>query len=73
MFEETIRLEPESSFGYALAAWAHWWSVDQRLSEDTALSLERAIELARKAEDLEDFTGLSHLVMAQIHLDCLTW
>jgi len=32
MFEETMRLEPESSFGYALAAWAHWWSVDQGLS-----------------------------------------
>jgi TolB-like protein/class 3 adenylate cyclase len=68
MFEETIRLEPESSFGYALAAWAHWWSVDQGLSENVALSLERAMELARKAEDLEDFTGLPHLVMAQIHL-----
>jgi len=68
MFEETMRLEPESSFGYALAAWAHWWSVDQGLSEDIALSLERAMELARKANDLEDFTGLSHLVMAQIHL-----
>ncbi len=23
MFEETMQLEPESSFGYALAAWAH--------------------------------------------------
>jgi TolB-like protein/predicted Zn-dependent protease len=68
MFEETTRLEPESSFGYALAAWAHWWSVDQGLSEDTTHSLERAIELAREAEDLEDFTGLSPLVMAQIHL-----
>ena len=68
MFEETTRLEPESSFGYAMAAWAHWWSVDQGLSEDIAHSLERAIELARKAEDLEDFTGLPHLVMAQIHL-----
>ncbi|UCE52778.1 MAG: adenylate/guanylate cyclase domain-containing protein [Desulfobacterales bacterium] len=68
MFEETMRLEPGSSFGYAMAAWAHWWSVDQGLSEDIALSLERAIELARKAEELEDFTGLSHLVMAQIHL-----
>ena len=68
MFEETTRLEPESSFGYSMAAWAHWWSVDQGLSEDIAHSLERAIELARKAEDLDDFTGLSHLVMAQIHL-----
>jgi adenylate cyclase len=68
MFEETMRLEPESSFGYALAAWAHWWSVDQGLSEDISRSLERASELARKAYELEDFTGLSHLVMAQIHL-----
>jgi len=68
MFEETMRLEPESSFGYAMAAWSHWWSVDQGFSEDIALSLERAIELALKAEDLKDFTGLSHLVMAQIHL-----
>jgi TolB-like protein len=68
MFEETMRLEPESSFGYALAAWAHWWSVDRGLSENIEHSLERAIALARKAEELEDFTGLSHLVMAQIHL-----
>jgi adenylate cyclase len=68
MFEETMRLEPESSFGYALAAWAHWWSVDQGFSEDIDLSLAWALELAEKACDLEDFTGLSHLVMAQIHL-----
>jgi len=68
MFEETMRLEPESAFGYALAAWAHWWSVDQGLSDDSALSLKQAGELARKAESLGDFTGLSHLVMAQIHL-----
>jgi adenylate cyclase len=68
MFEETMRLEPESSFGYALAAWAHWWFVDQGFSEDIDLSLAWALELAEKAADLEDFTGLSHLVMAQIHL-----
>ena len=68
MFEETMRLEPESSIGYALAAWAHWWAVDQGLSDDIAFSLERAMELAQNAMDLEDFTGLSHLVMAQIHL-----
>ena len=62
MFEETMRLEPESSFGYALAAWAHWWSVDQVFSEDIDLSLAWALELAEKACDLSDFTGLSHLL-----------
>ncbi len=68
MFEETIRLEPASSLGYALAAWAYWWSVETGLCDDVDPSLERAGELARKAEALDDFTGLSHLVLAQIHL-----
>jgi tetratricopeptide (TPR) repeat protein len=63
-----MQLEPESCFGYAMAAWAHWWAVGQGFSEDTALSLQRAAELSRKAMDLEDFTGLPHLIMAQIHL-----
>jgi adenylate cyclase len=67
-FEETIRLEPDSSFGYAIAAWAYWWSVDTGLSDNIAVSLERADEMARKAKELGDFTGLSHLVLAQIHL-----
>jgi TolB-like protein len=68
LFEETMRLEPEASFGYAMAAWAHWWGVAQGLSENIDFSLERATELARKAMDLDDFTGLSHLVMAQVDL-----
>jgi TolB-like protein/class 3 adenylate cyclase len=68
LFEETIQLEPESFFGYTMAAWAHWWAVDQRLSEDAAFSLQRAAELSRKAMDLGDFTGLPLLIMAQIHL-----
>jgi TolB-like protein len=67
-FEDTMLLEPESSFGYAMAAWAHWWAVDQGFSEDTAHSLQRAAELSRQAMDLEDFTGLPHLIMAHIHL-----
>ena len=67
-FEETIRLEPESPLGYALAAWTHWWAIFRGLTEDTAQSLEYATELARKAVDLEDITGLPHLMMALIHL-----
>ena len=68
MFEETIRLEPEASFGYAMAAWAHWWAVAQGLTENAAVTLERAAEMASRALDLDDFTGLSHLVMAEIDL-----
>jgi len=68
MFEETMRLEPESPLGYAMAAWAHWWAAFKGLSDDFSLSLERATELAWKALSLEDTTGLPHLMMAQIHL-----
>ncbi|MFN2151652.1 MAG: adenylate/guanylate cyclase domain-containing protein, partial [Anaerolineales bacterium] len=67
-FEDTMRLEPESPIGYALAAWTHWWAIFRGLSKDTAQSLEYATDLARKAVDLEDITGLPHLMMALIHL-----
>lgn len=67
-FEDTMRLEPESPLGYALAAWTHWWAIFRGLSEDTSQSLEYATDLARKAVDLEDITGLPHLMLALIHL-----
>jgi TolB-like protein len=67
-FEDTMRLEPESPIGYALAAWTHWWAIFRGLSKDTAQSLEYATDLARRAVDLEDITGLPHLMMALVHL-----
>jgi tetratricopeptide (TPR) repeat protein len=42
--------------------------VAQGLTEDVSVTLERAAELAGRAMDLDDFTGLSHLVMAEIDL-----
>ena len=68
LFEETIRLEPESPVGYTMAAWAYWWAAFRGLSDDFSVSLERATELARKALTLEDDTGMTHLMMAQVHL-----
>jgi TolB-like protein len=67
-FEDTMRLEPESPLGYAMAAWTHWWAIFRGLSKDTAQSLEYATDLACKALELEDITGLPHLMMALIHL-----
>ena len=68
MFEKTIRLEPDSPLGYAMAAWAYWLEAFQRLSDDDSISLKRATELAQKALSLEDDTGLPHIMMGQIHL-----
>jgi len=68
MSAETIRLEPESPLGYALAAWSYWWAVTQNASENVAHALSRAKELAHRSIRLNDTTGMPDLVMAQIHL-----
>ncbi len=65
---ETIRLEPESPLGYALAAWSWWWAVTQNVSEDVAQALNQAKALACHSKRLKDTTGMPDLVIAQIHL-----
>ena len=69
LFEETIRLEPESPVGYAAGALTYWVEVISGLSDDPSHSLERATELAREAIRLDDMTGYAHLVMAHAHLN----
>jgi class 3 adenylate cyclase/tetratricopeptide (TPR) repeat protein len=68
LLEEIIRLEPTASIGYAEAALAHWAAAFFGMSDDPAQSLEKAVELARKAIELDDVTGYPHLVLAQAHL-----
>ncbi|MGA9538226.1 MAG: adenylate/guanylate cyclase domain-containing protein [Desulfobacterales bacterium] len=68
MSKETIRLEPDSPLGYALAALSHWWAVAQNATDDVHLALNQATELAHQAIRLDDVTGLPGLVLAQIHL-----
>jgi len=68
LFEETTRLEPEASVGYALGAWAHWWEAFRGLSDEFSHTLGRATELAREVLIREDTTGLPHLIMAEVHL-----
>jgi adenylate cyclase len=69
LFEETIRLEPESPMGYAAGALTYWLEVISGLSDDPSYSLKRAMELAREAIRLDDVTGYAHMVMAHVHLN----
>ena len=68
MFEKTIRLEPDSSLGYAMAAWAYWFELSQKEGKTDSGLLERATRLAERALQMKDITGMPELVMAQIHL-----
>lgn len=68
LLEEIVRLEPEASIGYAEAALAHWAAAFFGLSDDPVQSLDKAMELARQAIELDDVTGYPHMVLAQAHL-----
>lgn len=68
MFEETIRREPESSIGYAMAAWAYWFELSQSEGEYDPRLLRRAKQRAEKALQMQDVTGMPNLVMAHLQL-----
>jgi len=67
-FEEAIRHEPGSPLGYALAAWAWWWEAFRLFTPTPEVSLARAEELANRAVELHDCSGLAHLMLAHVHL-----
>lgn len=68
LFEETIRLQPESPVGYAAAALTYWVEALSGLSDTPTSVLERAVERAEKAISLDDVTGYAHMVMAYVYL-----
>jgi adenylate cyclase len=67
-FEEAIQHENDSPLGYALAAWAWWWEAFRSLTPTPEVSLARAEDLANRAIELEDSSGLAHLMLAHVHL-----
>ena len=68
MFEEMIRLEPDSFLGYSAGAWAYWWGIFKNASIDKDRDLKRIQFLVSKAKDLGDDTGMAELTMAHLHL-----
>ena len=68
MFEEMIRLEPDSFLGYSVGAWSYWWGIFRDVSVDKSRDLNRVKVLVGKAQGLGDNTGMADLAMAHIHL-----
>lgn len=68
LFEEAMRLEPTSSLPIAIAAMAHLQEFASGLSDTPLKTMDRAIELANKALELNDRTGYAHLILAHMHL-----
>ncbi len=68
LLEESIRLEPTSSVGYATAALAYWMEALSGQSDTPSKSLDLAVERAQEAIRLNDVTGYPHLILAQVRL-----
>ncbi len=68
LFEEVIRLEPESPFGYTDAAWTFYFDLERGWSDAPAESLERMSDLAYRALELGDISGYSNLMLGHVHL-----
>jgi adenylate cyclase len=67
-FERASEIDPESSAGFACTAWACWWAGSQRISAEPEQAFERAEKWANQAIEIGDTTGLSHIVLAHLHL-----
>jgi adenylate cyclase len=68
LFEEVIRLEPDSPLGYASAALAYWAEAGFGRVVPDSPAMDRAAELASRALELGDTTGYANLVLALVHL-----
>ena len=64
---EAARVEPSSPVPPTFAAWSHFW--DARMGgRDAEATLARAAELAERAIELEDPSGMAQMLKGTIHL-----
>ena len=68
LFEEVIRLAPQSPLGYSSAALAYWAEAGFGRVVQVSSTMEHSADYAARALELGDTTGYAHLVMALVHL-----
>jgi adenylate cyclase len=65
-FEEVTRRDPESSIGYALSAWAHFWAALNSAVDDPEHHYSVAKDFAQMAIEHHDTSGMGHMVLAHV-------
>ena len=68
LYEEVIKLEPDSSLSYAMTAMAYWLEVYGWPDATPPQALERALKLSHDALEMGDTSGYPHLILAHTHL-----
>ena len=68
LLAEAARLEPSSPIPLALAAWSHYWEARTGHADSAEASIAEAAALAERALELEDPSGMAHMLKGIIHL-----
>lgn len=68
VFTSLVRTHPDRRTGYALGAFVCWWGAVQGLSDTPHRDLEAAAGYAARGVELDDPSGLSHMVVAALAL-----
>jgi len=69
LFERAIKLDPKYSTAWTYLAWTHWHDVWLGWSETPDESINKAIELANKAQNLDDTQAEVHSLLSSIYVD----
>jgi adenylate cyclase len=65
-FERVIDRRPTAPLGYSLSAWAHFSGAVRSFSDGRADRYARAKDLASRAIELNDRSGIGHIVLAHL-------
>ncbi len=68
LYEEVVRLEPESPMAYMCNAWTYYFEVERGWSEAPERTLDQMAALAHRALELGDVSGYASLMLAHMHL-----
>ena len=68
MFEEGVRLDPESPGNYVMLGWTYLVSILNGWSKTPESSMGEAVKLTRKALELDESLADAHALLGYVHL-----
>ena len=69
LFARAIKLDPKYSTAWTYLAWTHWHDAWLGWSESPEESINKAIELANKAQNLDDTQAEVHSLLSSIYVN----
>ena len=68
LLDIVAELEPDSPFSFTFAAMSHYIEAGLKSGDEAQESLEQALACASRARELEDVTGIGHMIRGMVYL-----